>query len=71
MGEGSTIMDLEDFIVASNNILPLGSLVFLMFCTEDMDGDLIISERRQIQEKGLLFLLGQEYISVIFFPLLY
>ena len=30
-GEGSTIMDLEDFIV-SNNILPLGSLVYLLFC---------------------------------------
>lgn len=32
MGSGSTIMDLEDFIV-SNNILPLGSVVFLIFCT--------------------------------------
>ncbi len=31
-GEGSTIMDLEDFII-SNNILPLGALVYLMFCT--------------------------------------
>lgn len=31
-GEGSTIMDLEDFIV-SNNLLPLGSLVYLLFCT--------------------------------------
>lgn len=31
-GEGSTIMDLEDFIV-SNNLLPLGSMVYLMFCT--------------------------------------
>lgn len=31
-GEGSTIMDLEDFIV-SNLILPLGSLVFILFCT--------------------------------------
>lgn len=30
-GEGSVIMDLEDFIV-SNNILPLGSLVYLLFC---------------------------------------
>ena len=30
-GEGSNIMDLEDFIV-SNLILPLGSLAFLMFC---------------------------------------
>ena len=32
LGEGSTIMDLEDFIV-SNNLLPLGSLVYLLFCT--------------------------------------
>lgn len=30
-GEGSTIMDLEDFIV-SNIMLPLGSLVFVLFC---------------------------------------
>lgn len=28
---GKNIMDLEDFIV-SNNVLPLGSLVYLMFC---------------------------------------
>ena len=32
LGEGSTIMDLEDFIV-SNNLLPLGSLGYLLFCT--------------------------------------
>ena len=31
LGAGSNIMDLEDFIV-SNNILPLGSVVFVMFC---------------------------------------
>lgn len=31
LGEGSTIMDLEDFLVSSN-ILPLGSMVYLMFC---------------------------------------
>lgn len=31
-GEGSTIMDLEDFVV-SNLLLPLGSLVFVLFCT--------------------------------------
>ncbi len=31
-GEGSTILDLEDFII-SNNILPLGSLIYLLFCT--------------------------------------
>ena len=34
LGEGSTIMDLEDFIV-SNNFLPLGSLGYLLFCTRE------------------------------------
>lgn len=32
LGEGSTILDVEDFLV-SNNILPLGSLVYVCFCT--------------------------------------
>jgi len=32
MGSGSNVMDLEDFIV-SNLILPLGSLIFVVFCT--------------------------------------
>lgn len=31
LGKGTTIMDLEDFIV-SNNILPLGSVIFVLFC---------------------------------------
>lgn len=30
-GSGSTIQDLEDFLV-SNNLLPLGSMVYLLFC---------------------------------------
>ena len=32
LGAGSTIQDLEDFIV-SNNLLPLGSCVYVLFCT--------------------------------------
>ena len=32
LGAGSTIQDLEDFIV-SNTLLPIGSLVYLLFCT--------------------------------------
>lgn len=32
LGEGTNIMDLEDFLV-SNNILPLGSVIYLLFCT--------------------------------------
>lgn len=31
LGAGSTIMDLEDFIV-SYNVLPLGSIIFVLFC---------------------------------------
>lgn len=32
LGAGSTIMDLEDFFV-TNNLLPLGSLGYVLFCT--------------------------------------
>ena len=32
LGSGSNVMDLEDFLV-SNLILPLGSLIFVLFCT--------------------------------------
>ncbi len=31
LGPGSVVLDLEDFII-SNNILPLGSLVYILFC---------------------------------------
>lgn len=32
LGEGSTVLDFEDFLV-SNNILPLGSVVYVLFCS--------------------------------------
>ena len=32
MGAGKNILDFEDFLV-SNNLLPLGSLIYLLFCT--------------------------------------
>ena len=31
LGDGSAVLDLEDFIV-SNLLLPLGSLIYLLFC---------------------------------------
>ena len=31
LGAGTGVLDLEDFIV-SNNLLPIGALVYLMFC---------------------------------------
>lgn len=33
LGQGTTIMDMEDFLV-SYNILPLGSLLFVLFCVQ-------------------------------------
>ncbi len=35
LGAGSSVLDLEDFIV-SNVLLPLGSLVFVLFCTSKL-----------------------------------
>jgi len=37
LGADSTILDLEDFII-SNNILPLGSLIYVLFCTNKRYG---------------------------------
>ncbi|MBQ8004711.1 MAG: sodium-dependent transporter [Clostridia bacterium] len=37
LGAGSSILDFEDFII-SNNILPLGSLIYVLFCTFDKSG---------------------------------
>lgn len=37
LGPKTNIMDLEDFII-SNNILPLGSLVYVLFCVLDKKG---------------------------------
>ncbi len=36
-GAGTFLMDLEDFIV-SNNILPIGSLIYVLFCVLDRKG---------------------------------
>ena len=37
MGKGSTIMDLEDFIV-SNNMIPIGTLIIIIFCVSKKYG---------------------------------
>lgn len=54
LGPGTNIMDLEDFIV-SNNILPLGSLVFVIFCASKngMGWDKFIEEANT--GKGIKF----------------
>lgn len=37
LGEGTVVLDLEDFLV-SNNILPIGSLIYVLFCCLDKKG---------------------------------
>lgn len=52
LGAGSTILDLEDFLV-SDLILPIGSLIYLLFCVCKMDGAGITLSKKPIQEKAL------------------
>lgn len=54
-GAGSNIMDLEDFII-SNNILPIGSLIYVLFCvlkTKGWGWDKFLAEANE--GKGLRF----------------
>ena len=65
LGGGSNILDLEDFLV-SNNLLPLGSLVYLLFCTRryGWGWDNFIAEANQ--GHGLKFpRWAQVYVSYI------
>ena len=49
---GRDVLDSEDFIV-SNLLLPGGSLIYLLFCSQNGDGDLITIWKKQILEKVL------------------
>lgn len=58
-GNGTTIMDLEDFIL-SNNILPVGSLIYVLFCTKGWGWKSFIKEANsgkgmKISEKAAFF----------------
>lgn len=50
LGAGSTILDLEDFIV-SQLLLPLGSLVYLLFCTSKYGWGFENYQKKQILVK--------------------
>lgn len=65
MGAGSTIMDLEDFLV-SYNILPLGSLMYVLFCTRNNGWGFGNFLKEVNTGKGMTFPAGlQFYMSVI------
>ncbi len=69
LGAESTILDLEDFII-SNNILPLGSLVYVMFCCSEKFGwgfDNFLNEANT--GKGLRFPKGIKYYTKYVLPI--
>ena len=69
LGAGTTILDLEDFIV-SNNLLPLGSLVYLAFCISryGWGWDNFISEVNK--GKGLKFPKAMRFYVTWILPLI-
>ncbi len=64
LGEGTGIIDLEDFIV-SYNLLPLGSMVYLAFCSHNhgWGWDNFIAEVNT--GDGMKFMFGKTYIGFI------
>ncbi len=69
LGTGSTIMDLEDFII-SNNILPLGSLVYLLFCTRRWGWGWKNFREEANTGKGLRFPNGVRIYAAYILPLI-
>lgn len=69
LGEGTNIMDLEDFIV-SNNLLPLGSLGYVLFCTRKngWGWDQFIQEVNT--GKGIAFPKGLKFYMSYILPLI-
>ena len=65
LGEGTNIMDLEDFIV-SNNILPLGSVLFVLFCASKRGWGWKNFLKEANTGKGIKFPSGiQAYMSIV------
>jgi NSS family neurotransmitter:Na+ symporter len=63
-GPESNIMDLEDFIV-SNNLLPLGSLVFVLFCCSRYGWGWKNFVEEVNAGKGMRFPLGKAYMMFV------
>ncbi len=67
LGAGSSIMDLEDFIV-SNNILPLGSVVYVIFCTSRYGWGFDLFVKEANTGSGLRFPKGIRYYMLFVIP---
>ncbi|MCI8268685.1 MAG: sodium-dependent transporter [Lachnospiraceae bacterium] len=69
LGAGSSVLDLEDFIV-SNLLLPLGSLVYLLFCTWKFGWGMENYSREANEGKGLKLPVGVHAYLKFVLPLL-
>ncbi len=69
LGPGSLILDLEDFIV-SKNILPIGSVIYVLFCTfkNGWGWDKFMEEANT--GKGLKFPKGLRFYTTYILPLI-
>lgn len=70
LGAHTNIMDFEDFLI-SNNILPLGSLVYVLFCTQDKKGwgwNNFLTEANL--GKGIKFHKGLKYYCKFVLPII-
>lgn len=68
LGEGTNLMDLEDFIV-SNNVLPIGSMAFVLFCTTKRGWGWEGFLREANTGKGLKFPRGVRMYMKVVIPL--
>lgn len=69
MGAGSSIMDLEDFLV-SYNILPLGSMIYVLFCTRKNGWGWENFLKEANTGKGLKFPTGLKFYMSWILPLI-
>ncbi len=68
-GEGTNIMDLEDFIV-SNILLPLGSLTFVLFCTRKNGWGWDNFKKEANEGKGLKIRDGMRFYITYILPVI-
>lgn len=68
-GAGSTVLDLEDFILSAN-ILPIGALVYVLFCTTRYGWGYENFIKEANQGKGMKFPRGLRFYLTFVLPLL-
>ena len=62
LGTGSSILDLEDFIVSSN-LLPLGGLCYVLFCTKPYGWGWKTFDHEANRGRGLCFRYPRQYME--------